>query len=151
MPKSHLITEKHSKNIKLKILSKILQLFLSAYWNVQEKITWKDALKVDFSRFLLMRQYFSSNIEIWTYECSTKWILLRPGGRKHILVSTFVIRMQRLHFCLWRKFYVLLAVECLWVIKLNKTIISVLVYAESTRQYNSSMFIFSIKVILFEL
>ena len=37
------------------------------------------------------------------------------------------------------------------MIKLNKTIISVLVYAESTRRYNSSTFIFSIKVILFEL
>ena len=59
MPKFHLITEKHGKNIRLKILSKkILQLFLPAYPKVQEKKTWDD-LKVDFSRFLLMGQYFS--------------------------------------------------------------------------------------------
>ena len=57
-------------------------------------------------------------------------VLNRPGGRKHILVSTFVVRMQRVHFCLRWRFYVLLAVECLRMIKLNKTIISVLVYAD---------------------
>ena len=32
--------------------------------------------------------------------------------------------------------FVLLAVECLWMIKLNKTIISVLVHTESTRRYS---------------
>ena len=57
MPKFHLITEKHSKTSGWKICQKILQLFLPAYRKVQEKITWTDALKVDFSRFLLMRQY----------------------------------------------------------------------------------------------
>ena len=83
------------------------------------------------------------------YECSTKCILLKTngkcadqaGGRKRILVSTFVIRMQRRHFLLMTK--ILCAAG---VIKLNKTIISVLVYAESTRRYNSSTFIFSIKL-----
>ena len=60
-------------------------------------------------------------------------VLTRPSGRKRILISTFAVRMQRLHFCLWRRFYVLLAVECLWMIKLNKTIISVLVYADTIK------------------
>ena len=39
MPKFNLIMEKHSKHIRLKILSKTLQLFLPAYRKVQEKIT----------------------------------------------------------------------------------------------------------------
>ena len=56
----------------------------------------------------------------------------QAGWKKCILVSTFVVCMQR-HFCLWRRFYVLLAVECLWMIKLNKTIISVLVYADTIK------------------
>ena len=60
MPKVHLITEKHSKNIWLKSLSKNTAPFLPAYRKVQEKITRIEALKVDFSRFLLMRQYFFS-------------------------------------------------------------------------------------------
>ena len=60
-------------------------------------------------------------------------VLTRPSGRKRILISTFAVRMQLLHFCLWRRFYVLLAVECLWMIKLNKTIISVLVYADTIK------------------
>ena len=36
----------------------MLQLLLPAYQKIQEKITLKDALKAEFSRFLLMRQYF---------------------------------------------------------------------------------------------
>ena len=63
VPKFHLITEKHSKKHQVEILSKILQLFLPTYRKVQEKITWTDAPKVIFSRFLLMRHYFSS----WIY------------------------------------------------------------------------------------
>ena len=39
----------------------MLQLFLFAYQKVQEKITWKCVLKVDFSCFLFMRQYFNKN------------------------------------------------------------------------------------------
>ena len=39
----------------------MLQLFLSAYRKVQEKITWTGVLKVDFSCFLFMRQYFNKN------------------------------------------------------------------------------------------
>ena len=54
MPEFHLITEKHSKNTRLKILSKNT----ATYRKVQEKIAWKDARTVDFSRFLLMLQYF---------------------------------------------------------------------------------------------
>ena len=59
MPKFHLITEKHSKNIRLKIWSKNTADFLPASRKVQEKKAREDALKVDFSRFLLMRQYYS--------------------------------------------------------------------------------------------
>ena len=55
-------------------------------------------------------------------------MLTRPGGRKRILVSTFVVRMQRLHFCLC-----VAGRECLWMIKLNETIISVLVYMLNLR------------------
>ena len=39
----------------------MLQLFLSAYRKIQEKITWTGVLKVDFSYFLFMRQYFNKN------------------------------------------------------------------------------------------
>ena len=39
----------------------MLQLFLSAYWKDQEKITWTGVLKNDFSCFLVMRQYFNKN------------------------------------------------------------------------------------------
>ena len=49
-------------------------------------------------------------------------VLTRLGGRKRSLVSTFVVRMQRLHFCLCRRFHVLLAVQCSLMINLNKTI-----------------------------
>ena len=59
-------------------------------------------------------------------------VLTRPGGRKRILVSAFVVRMQKLQFAYGEDF-VLMAVECLWMIKLNKTIISVLVYADTIR------------------
>ena len=37
--------------------------------------------------------------------------------------------------CLWRRFYVLLAVACLWMNKLNKTIKSVLVYADTIQAF----------------
>ena len=76
---------------------------------------------------------------------------------KHCLVSTFVVRMQQLHFLLTTRIfcladYWLLAVECLWMIKLkkNKTIISVLVRTESMRRYNENIFIFAIKVMIFK-
>ena len=39
----------------------MLQLFLSAYRKVQEKITWTGVLTNDFSCFLFMRQYFNMN------------------------------------------------------------------------------------------
>ena len=60
-------------------------------------------------------------------------VLTRSGGRKRIQVSTFVVRMLWLNFSLWRRFYVLLAVDCLWMIKLNKTIICLLVYADTIK------------------
>ena len=59
MPKFHLITEKHSQNTKLKILSKNTAAFSIRISKSSRENNVKDALKVDFSRFLLMRQYFS--------------------------------------------------------------------------------------------
>ena len=59
-------------------------------------------------------------------------LLTRPSGRKRILVSTFVVRIIDFNLLMTR-LYVLLAEECLWMIKLNKTIISVLVYAETIK------------------
>ena len=76
------------------------------------------------------------------YECSTKYILLKTNGKCEDLIG-----WKKAHFGQYLChshattsffaydedfFYVLLAVECLWMIKLNKTIINVLVYAEST-------------------
>ena len=55
-------------------------------------------------------------------------VLTRPGGRKRSLVSTFVDCMQRLQFAYDEDFMC-----CLWMIKLNKTIISVLVYADTIK------------------
>ena len=46
-------------------------------------------------------------------------VLNRSGERKRILVSTLVVRMHRLQFA-YDEGFVLLAVECLWVIKLIK-------------------------------
>ena len=57
MQKFLLITEKYSKNTRLKILSKNAAAFLSAYRKVQEKITWTGVLKVDFLCVWFMRQY----------------------------------------------------------------------------------------------
>ena len=47
-----------AKTSSWKFCQKMMQLFLPAYRKVQEKITWTGALKVDFSPFLLMWQYF---------------------------------------------------------------------------------------------
>ena len=54
-------------------------------------------------------------------------VLTRPGGRKLILVSTFVVHMQRLQFAYDEDFL------CFWMIKLNKTIRSVLIYADTIK------------------
>ena len=77
------------------------------------------------------------------YECSTKCILLKTNGKcadqagwKKVHSGQYLCYSHATtSFLLMKKFYVLLAVEYLLVIKLNKTIISVLVYAESTRRY----------------
>ena len=60
MLKFHLITEKHSKNIRLKLLSKNTAVLSPRISKRSREITWKYALKVVFSRFLLMWQYFRS-------------------------------------------------------------------------------------------
>ena len=83
------------------------------------------------------------------YECATKCILLKTnckcadqaGWKKAHSGQYLCYSHATTSFLLTsidEDFYVLLAVERLWMIKLNKIIISVLdlVYAESTRRYN---------------
>ena len=60
-------------------------------------------------------------------------VLTRPGGRKLMQVITFVVSHATTSFLFMTKILMLLAVECLWMIKLNKPIISVLVYADTIK------------------
>ena len=76
----------------------------------------------------------------WNIEIECKCILLKTidncadqAGWKKAQSGQYLCC---LHATTSQRFYVLLAVECVWVSKLNKTIESVIIYTESTRRYN---------------
>ena len=78
-----------------------------------------------------------SNIEIFhkLYFTENEWQMCRPGWVEGnaVLSVPLLFACNDFNFA-YDEDVVLLAVECLWMIKLNKTIISVLVYTESTRR-----------------
>ena len=71
-----------------------------------------------------------SNIEICMYDCSTECILLKTNGKcadqagwkKAHSGQYLCCSHATTSFLLVTRFYVLQAVECLWMINLNKTI-----------------------------
>ena len=62
-------------------------------------------------------------------------VLTRQSGRKRILVSTFVVRMQRPFFLLMKKILRVAGHRVPLDDNTEKNIISVLVYSESIKAY----------------